>query len=81
MFSMIEVSYGTKAFMVVFLLCWSCPAVCAQGTKPQYVIGIDITGSKPPCPVFVNSVWKNSLAAQAGIKPGFRKSIPTSISP
>jgi C-terminal processing protease CtpA/Prc len=60
------------AFIVVFLLCAISPAPAPQETQPRYTIGIDITGSKPPCPVFVNSVRKNSPAAQAGIKPGDR---------
>ncbi|HEV2731502.1 MAG TPA: PDZ domain-containing protein, partial [Terriglobales bacterium] len=69
---MFQVTYAMKAFIVAFLMCAFCPAPNAQETERRYTIGIDITGSKPPCPVFVNSVRKNSPAAQAGIKPGDR---------
>jgi C-terminal processing protease CtpA/Prc len=65
-------SYWMKALVIVFFLCAFCPALPSQGTHPRYAIGIDMTGSKPPCPVFVHSVWKNSPAAQAGIRPGDR---------
>ena len=69
---MSQESYRITALIVVFLLYAIAPATAPQETEPRYTIGIDITGSKPPCPVFVNSVRKNSPAAQAGIKPGDR---------
>ena len=44
----------------------------AQEPERSYSIGISLTGSKPPCPVFVLGVRKNSPAAQAGITLGDR---------
>jgi C-terminal processing protease CtpA/Prc len=49
-----------------------CLTLGGQNREQHYNIGITLTGSKPPCPVFVMSVSKNSPAAQAGIKVGDR---------
>jgi C-terminal processing protease CtpA/Prc len=60
------------AFIVVLLLWGFSQAPTPQETEPRYAIGMDITGSKSPCPVFVDSVRKNFPAAQSGIRPGDR---------
>jgi hypothetical protein len=55
------------------MLCGFCLISDAQQPDAtRYGIGISITGSKPPCPVFVMGVRKNSPAAQAGIRTGDR---------
>lgn len=59
-----------KVFVVLLILCAFCRGAPSQETEPQYVIGAALTGSKPPCPVFVIFVRKNSPAAGAGIKAG-----------
>jgi C-terminal processing protease CtpA/Prc len=43
----------------------------AQQTKPKYVIGASIAGSKSPCQ-FIGSVSAKSPAADAGIRTGDR---------
>jgi membrane-associated protease RseP (regulator of RpoE activity) len=61
-----------KSFQLLSLLCMTCTVAGSQETKPRYTIGIELTGSKPSCPVFVNSVRKKSPAEQAGIEQGDR---------
>jgi C-terminal processing protease CtpA/Prc len=54
------------------MLCAFCLISGAQQPERRYSIGVSLTGSKPPCPVFVMGIRKNSPAAQAGIRLGDR---------
>jgi C-terminal processing protease CtpA/Prc len=63
---------GIKLLISMSVLCAFCMVSSSQESERHYNIGVALTGSKPPCPIFVMSVRKNSPAADAGIKAGDR---------
>jgi len=69
---MFRAGYVATFSLSMAILWASCLTSRGQDRGQHYNIGIDLTGSNPPCPVFVMGVQKNSPAAQAGIKLGDR---------
>lgn len=69
---MFRAGYGAKFSLSMAIFSASCLTSSGQDRGQRYNIGIDLTGSKPPCPVFVMGVRRDSPAAQAGIKLGDR---------
>jgi PDZ domain len=61
----------TKGIGAAMLALATCLILFARQTKPKYVIGVNIVGSKSPC-VFIGSVSPKSPAADAGIRTGDR---------
>ena len=61
-----------ELLMVVTIVCSSCVVSDSQQTAPpQYRIGVELFGgTKSSCPVFVGRVYKDSPAAEAGMRPG-----------
>jgi len=72
MFRMFRQGNGIRVSIGVSILWAFSLASNAQEAERRYNIGIAITASKPPCPVFVMGVRKNSPAARAGVKAGDR---------
>jgi C-terminal processing protease CtpA/Prc len=60
-----------KGIGAAMLAVATCSTLFAQQTKPKYVIGASIAGSKSPCQ-FIGSVSAKSPAADAGIRTGDR---------
>src|SRR5216684_6962401 len=60
-----------KGIGAAMLALATCLILFAQQSKPKYVIGAGIVGSKSPC-VFIGSVSAKSRAADAGIRTGDR---------
>jgi len=67
---MFQPNCGTKLSFA--MLCAFSLISGTQQPERRYSIGVSLTGSKPPCPVFVMGIRKNSPAAQAGIRLGDR---------